>query len=149
MIQRALLAVLLLCASPAHAEGERTQETVPVGEGRFLIFVGAPTEAQMGYTVDLIKVEDGVPYYIPLFIEDYDAETNTAKLGYGVAFEAADYRFSKTEQTLDIQTLRPETKSKLLLHYTLDDDILHLQSVMAQPASCKTDCKSKQLYTKQ
>ncbi len=150
---RARLALLLaLFAFPAYAEdpaaSERTQETIPVGDSRFLIFVGAPDDGQIGYTVDLIKVDDGTPYYIPLFMEEYNHDTNTAQLSYGVAFEAVSYHYNKTEHTLDIRSIAPETKTRLDLHYTLDDDILHLQSVMSQPETCKKDCKAKQIYTK-
>jgi hypothetical protein len=151
-------ACLFIClaawlAHPAYAKapplGERTQETIPVSKGKFLIVVGAPDESQNGYTIDMIQVEEGIPYYIPLFIEDYDPDTNTAKLGYGVAFYAKDYSFNKKASTLDINTLSPDTTTRYHLHYTLDDDILHLQTVTTQPERCTGEaCKPKQIYTR-
>jgi len=153
---RAFLTVLILFTIAPHSAwaekqkyGERTQETIDVGEGRFLIFVGAPTDGQVGYTVDLLKIEDGAPFYIPLFMEEYDPETNKAQLGYGVAFEAVSYRYNKAKKTLDIRTLNPETKTRLDLHYTLDEDILHLKTVTSQPQKCAGEtCKPKQLFKK-
>ncbi len=141
-----LAALLTLLASPALAQdaGERTQETVPVGEGRFLIFVGAPDGAQSGYTADMIKVEDGTPYYIPLFMEEYDPETNTAKLAYGVAFEATSYHYDKDKKSLAIRNINGPNRQDLT--YALDNDILHLKTVTSQKSDCKKDCKPKQLF---
>ena len=141
-----LFALLTTPAFAAATDEGRTQETVAVSEGRFLIFVGAPSEKQMGYTADLIKVENGIPTYLPLFIEEYDHDTNTTKLSYGVAFEAKSYHYNKAKHSLDINSLEPESEVQLNYHYTLDNDILHLQTVTTQDKNCKKPCKPTSLY---
>lgn len=130
----ALLLTLSL-ARPVTAEttafGERTQETVPVGGGKFLIFVGATDGSRIGYTVDMIQIQDGIPFYVPLFIEDYDADTNRAKLSYGVAFYANTYLYDRNTNIMEIKTIDAGSGKKYDLRYRLDGDIFHLLQVAA------------------
>jgi hypothetical protein len=151
---KSLFAALLLLASPALADatsyGERTQETIPVDATHFLIFVGAPDEKQTGYTVDMIQIENGIPFYVPLFMEEFDAETAKVTLGYGVAFLASSYHYDKATGQLDIRTLDPQKHQRIDLHYKLDTDIFHLQQATSQSdAACTGNaCKTipKVLY---
>lgn len=149
-MMRALLLLFALIATPAVAEtqsyGERTQETIPVGDNRFLIFVGAPDGTQVGYTVDMLKIDDGIPYYIPLFMEEFNHDTKKPELSYGVAFQAATYHYDKEKQILDFRTLEPETKTRTDYKYKLDTDILHLKLVTTQSDTCSKNCHSKQLF---
>lgn len=136
MWPKLLLAYLLLLAAPALAQtqpfGERTQETVPVGNGRFLIFVGAPDEKRTGYTVDLIQVSDGIPFYVPLFIEDFDAETGGVHLSYGVAFFAKSYTYDRATNHLTIKADSvTDSATHYEMRYRLDGDIFHLQQATA------------------
>lgn len=133
MLRKLLLLLALLAPLPAAAQaqpfGERTQETIPVGGNRFLIFVGAPDGEQVGYTVDLIQVQDGIPFYVPLFIEDFDPATRKPKLSYGVAFFAKSYLFDRATRTMSIRAQGAQTGSIIEMRYRLDDDIFHLLQV--------------------
>src|SRR4051812_15720583 len=61
------------------------QETVALGDNRFLIFSGTASDhGEYGYTIDLVKIEGGIPHFDPLFIEEYNPDTNRAKLEYGI-----------------------------------------------------------------
>jgi hypothetical protein len=151
MPRNVILLFIILCglyAQPALAEamsyGERTQETIAAGNNRFLIFVGAPDGEQSGYTVDMIKIQDGMPFYIPLFMEEYDTDTHRINLGYGVAFQAAAYTYSKASGMLDFKTIEPEKGVRYDFRYKLIDDIFKLQQVTVQHAApCKGDaCKT-------
>ncbi|NBO19047.1 MAG: hypothetical protein EBV03_07470 [Proteobacteria bacterium] len=127
-----LLATLLLplpATAQTQAFGERTQETIPVGNNRFLIFVGAPDGEQTGYTVDLIQVQDGMPFYVPLFIEDFDPVKQAAKLSYGVAFFAKSYLYDRATNTMNIRATGSQTGSLIEMRYRLDGDIFHLLQV--------------------
>lgn len=132
-----LCLLALLCASgPASAEpasyGERTQETVPVGSNQFLIFVGAPDGAQSGYTVDMIQINEGIPFYVPLFMEEYDTDTHRIALGYGVAFQAVSYTFSKASGVLEFKTVEESKGALYDFRYRLAKDIFKLQQVTVQ-----------------
>ncbi|MBY0408352.1 MAG: hypothetical protein K2Q01_11735 [Rickettsiales bacterium] len=146
-----ILLLFLSFSLPAHAEtqsyGERTQETVPVGDNKFLIFVGAPDASQSGYTADMIQIEEGIPFYVPLFMEEYDPESNTTQLGYGVAFQAISYDYNKMSKTLDIRTMDDERKKRYNLRYSLDTDILHLKKVTSEESSCTRNCKQITLFS--
>lgn len=129
-----LSAFILLTPSNSTAQerelGQRTQETIPVGDNRFLIYVGAQNEDVIGYTVDMIKIDNGIPFYVPLFIEDYDIATNSVDLSYGVAFFAHNYIFERDTKIMTIKTFG-KSKTLYALRYRLDDDIFHLLSVTA------------------
>lgn len=147
-----LLAVIaaLLLPAPAPAEttqiGERTQETIPVGDSRFLIFVGAPDGRQVGYTVDMIKIEEGIPFYVPLFMEEFDTETKTARLSYGVAFYAVSYHYDRAANLLNLKTVDDSTHTRYDYRYRLDNDIFHLQQVTRQDSTCEKNCKAKTVF---
>jgi hypothetical protein len=129
-------------AFPAQAETARKapqqqditkQETVALGDNRFLIFSGtAAGGGQYGYTVDLVKIEDGIPHFDPLFIEDYNEDTNKAQLDYGVAFMALSYHFNKSDNTMSFTTEDEENHTRMQLNYKLDVDIFKLQKVVSQ-----------------
>jgi len=138
----AALCIGAFLALPALAEAPRKalntqdvtkQETVVLGNSRFLIFSGTLGDhGQYGYTVDLVKIENAIPHFDPLFMEEYNADTNTAKLEYGVAFMALSYHFDKADGTLTYTSLDPETNTRLQFKYTLDVDIFKLDEVVSQ-----------------
>jgi len=141
MKMRPVFLTLIFLAFPAHAEDARKapaqqdlmkQETVALGNNRFLIFSGtAGDKGQYGYTVDLVKIEGGIPHFDPLFIEEYNPETNKANLEYGVAFMCLGYRYDKADNSMTY-TVEDESKTRLQLKYKLDVDIFKLQEVDSQ-----------------
>jgi hypothetical protein len=155
-ITAATLAFATLLAWPALAEPVKNapakikpeditrQETVALGDNRFLIFSGtAGQEKHYGYTVDLVKIEDGIPRFDPLFMEEYDLDRNAARLEYGVAFMALSYRFDRNDGTFDYTVVDAEDQSRYQYKYKLDVDIFKLQEVITQAkAECaKEPCK--------
>jgi hypothetical protein len=134
--------IATLCAAPASAASVRKQmpqqdivrqETVPLGNNRFLIYSGTAGErGQYGYSVDLVKIEGGIPRFDPLFIEEYNPDLNSAKLEYGVAFLCSSYHFDKTNNSMTYTVEMQETSERLLLKYKLDVDIFKLEEVMSQ-----------------
>ena len=103
-----------------------------LGNNRFLIFSGTASErGQYGYTVDLVKIEDGIPHFDPLFIEEYNSETNQVKLEYGVAFMCLSYHFDKTDNSMTY-SFEDEAQNRLQLKYKLDVDIFKLDEVVSQ-----------------
>jgi hypothetical protein len=145
----AALMLAMLCVLPANADpvarGERTQETTILGDNRFLIFVGSPDNGQTGYTVDLIKIDNGIPYYVPLFMEEYDVDTGAVNLSDGVAFMAEHYRFDRAAGTLEYTSIDRGRHAHIRYKYKLNVDILTLQEVVGQKdgpcadPSCKTN----------
>lgn len=114
------------------------QETIALGNNRFLIFSGTAGENKSyGYTVDLVKIENGIPRFEPLFMEEYDAGRNAARLEYGVAFFAQSYHYDKNAGTLDYTFIDPDDKTRTQYKFKLDVDILKLQEVVTQD---KPDC---------
>ncbi len=163
----ALLMALLL-AAPTFAAGaprksptqnaassrELTkQETIALGANRFLIISGsAASNNAYGYTIDLIKLDNGIPHFDPLFMEEYAPETNTAHLEYGIAFMATSYNFDKAYETLTLTTDDFDTHTRYQLHYKLDVDIFKLLDVVSQAICDKTPCTPttpKTVYTAQ
>ena len=144
-----LLILSLFIALPAQATETRKamaqqdvikQETIDLGNSRFLIFSGTANEhALYGYTVDLVKIENGIPHFDPLFIEDYNPETNQAVLGYGVAFMCLSYHFNKADNSMTY-TMEDENKTRLQLKYKLDVDIFKLEQVDSQTPCAKEPC---------
>lgn len=142
---------LLSCASlPAFAtetvkpDDVTRQETVSLGNNRFLIFSGTAAEnKEYGYTVDLVKIEGGVPRFDPLFIEEYDAQRNAPNLSYGVAFFALNYHFDKASNTLDYTMIDRDDGTRWQFKYKLDVDIFKLQKVITQArtACAKEPCQ--------
>jgi hypothetical protein len=146
-IKCSLIAALLSCAAyasephkPANPQ-DMKQETVALGDNRFIIFNGSPNaDSEYGYTADLIKIENGTPHFDPLFIEEYDADNNASHLTYGVAFMCSSYRFDKATSTFTYTAVDPENKARLQLTYKLDVDIFKLQEVVSQKtASCEKE----------
>lgn len=146
-----MLFIGILISLPTHAAEVRKpvnaqelkQETVALGDNRFIIFSGTPdNNGQFGYTADLIKIEGGMPHYAPLFIEDYDVDSNTARLSYGVAFLCLSYHFDKPTNTFTYTGFDPDTNTRLQLTYKLDTDIFRLQEVESQktPLCAKEPC---------
>ncbi len=131
-----------LLALPAHAATARKQmseqdilkqETVSLGNNRFLIYSGTAGEhGQYGYTVDLVKIEGGIPHFDPLFIEEYNPDINRSKLEYGVAFMCLSYHFDKADSSMTYTIEQEETHERLQLKYKLDVDIFKLQEVVSQ-----------------
>jgi|GEM_PF-4808340 len=120
------------------AEDITRQETIALGNNRFLIFSGTAGEhKQYGYMVDLVKIENGTPRFDPLFMEEYVHELNASRLAYGVAFMAQNYRFDKSDNTLDFTVIDPEDHARYQYKYKLDLDILKLQEVITQ---AKAEC---------
>lgn len=144
LLSRLLCSCLLLpvFASTAHATSARKapsqqdivkQETVALGNNRFLIYSGTAGElGQYGYTVDLVKIEGGIPRFDPLFIEEFNPETNQAKLEYGVAFLCSSYHFDKIANVMTYTVDIPQPRERLQLRYRLDTDIFRLEEVLSQ-----------------
>ena len=148
MISLLILAALSLTFPAQAAETRKAmqqqdvvkQETIDLGNSRFLIFSGTANEhALYGYTVDLVKIENGIPHFDPLFIEDYNPETNQAVLGYGVAFMCLSYHFDKADNSMTY-TVEDENKTRLQLKYKLDVDIFKLEEVVSQTPCAKEPC---------
>lgn len=146
-----LLCIALMLAFPALAaepvrkalpQQELTrQETVALGSNRFLIFSGTSNgRGEYGYSVDLVKIDDGVPHFDPLFIEEYVRETNSANLSYGVAFMALSYRFDKADNTMTYTFSDEDTQTRYQLKYWLDVDIFKLREVISQTMCPKEPC---------
>lgn len=109
------------------------QETVSLGNNRFLIYSGTAGErGQYGYSVDLVKIEGGIPRFDPLFIEEFNPDINQAKLEYGVAFLCSSYHFDKINNSMTYTVELEETHERLLLKYRLDVDIFKLEEVVSQ-----------------
>jgi hypothetical protein len=118
---------------PVAQEDIMKQETVALGNNRFLIFSGTAGErGQYGYTVDLIKIDGGIPRFDPLFIEEYNPDLNRARLEYGVAFMCTSYHYDRPANLLNFTIDLEDTGERLLLKYRLDVDILRLVEVMSQ-----------------
>ena len=133
-------------AAPAPAATKsdpNTQETITLGNNRFLIFSGTASDIPShgyGYTIDLVKIDNGIPHFDPLFIEDFDLETKAPRLQYGVAFMATQYTFNKADNSMTYVTFDPETNAHLKLTYKLDVDIFKLQEAVGElPQPCAKD----------
>lgn len=133
-MRKFLLAVVwLLVAFPAYAaQPERTQETVDLGNNRFLIFVGEPNETRYAYTADLVVLQNNIPHFEPLFAEEYDADNNTANLSEGLAFLAQNYHFDKNTSMLIYTYDDAKKHLRYVFKYLLVVDIFKLQEVVAQ-----------------
>ena len=147
-----LLGALPAVAEPTEPPKERHQETISVGDNRFLIFVGAPGESQDGYTVDLIKTENGVPHFDTLFIEDYDIDTRNVSISEGVAFQAISYHYDKATNMLDYTTIAPDIHVRYQYKYKFSGDRFLLQEVILQedlpcPEQPCTPAKPEVIFT--
>jgi hypothetical protein len=108
------------------------QETVALGGNRFLIFSGSQGAYQYAYSLDLVKIDGGVPHFEPLFIEEYDPTTNSVALSDGVGFGAESYRFDTKTDTLSYTSRDVGDGPKLAFKYQLNGDTLTLQEVLTQ-----------------
>ena len=151
---RNLLAILmLLITANAYAADypkvERKQETVELGNSRFLIIAGEKNYTQFAYTADLVVLEKGVPHFDPLFTEEYDVDTNTVHLSEGIAFQAESYHFDKGAKTFRYAVVDADKQARFQYKYRLDGDILKLSEVLmqnitdGQPGTPKTIYKVK------
>jgi hypothetical protein len=136
-VRRVLLAILALCvATPVFAQtaprAERRQETVELGNNRFLIFSGEPNGEQHAYTADLIVIQNNIPRMEPLFAEEYVFATNSANITEGIAFIASDFNFDKSTQTLTFNTHDADRHARFTYKYTLAVDMLTLREVWGQ-----------------
>jgi len=142
---RKMFAILVLLALPnatfaaedpsAHKQEiikNSKQETIPLGGNRFLIFSGSKGEYQYAYSVDLVKIDGGVPKFEPLFIEEYDPGSNNVALSDGVGFGAESYHFDSKTNTLNYTSRDVADDQRLAFKYLLKDDTFLLQEVMAQ-----------------
>ena len=128
--------IMFWVALPAYAaepaKPERTQQTVELGNNRFLIFVGEPNDDLYAYTADLIVLKNGIPHFEPLFMEEYDAESNAVNLSEGLVFQAKNYHYDKADSTLDITTEDAQKQNRFEYKYHLDTDIMKLKDVIMQ-----------------
>lgn len=136
-MRKIVATMLMLCvALPAYAAApakpERIQETIDLGKNRFIIFMGEPNDDLYAYTADLIVMKGGVPHFAPLFMEDYDSESNSVTLSEGLVFQAKSYHYDKANATLDITTEDAQKQSRVVYKYHLDNDIMKLQTVIWQ-----------------
>ena len=131
-----LLALFVLIALPALAQTtakpERKQETIELGNNRFLIFVGEPGATGFAYTADMVVTNNGVPHFEPLFMEEYDADTNQAHLSEGVAFQAGSYHFDKNAGMLEYTAFDAEKNARYQCKYHFAVDMFTLQEVAMQ-----------------
>jgi hypothetical protein len=141
-MRNALLVALTLLAAPAYAQTapvqhdqvvqEQKQETVALGDNRFLIFSGSPGPIQYIYSVDIVKIDGGIPHFEPIFMEDYDIDTNSYRLSEGAAFPATSYHFDKATGSLSYTAKDTQSEAQFQYSYHLDTDIFKLQGVLVQ-----------------
>ena len=136
-MRKFLLAALFLLAplqaiAAEHPKSERKQETIELGNNRFLIFVGEPNNSQFAYTADLVVTQNGVPHFEPLFTEEYDPDTNSVNLSEGIAFQAETYHFDKNTYTLDFTMMDTNKHVRYQYKYLLAVDMFTLQQVVMQ-----------------
>ena len=75
-LKSVLIVLLALTSLPVHAQEPRKsvnseditrQETVTLGDNRFIIFSGMANQKQYGYTADQVKIENGILHFDPPF----------------------------------------------------------------------------------
>jgi len=140
-------ALLILTTLPAcAAEPERKQETVALGENRFLIFVAEPGGEQFITTIDLIAIEDGIPHFEPIFTQGYDVEEDEINTSEGVAFQAASYHFDTATRILDYTVIDSEKQVRYRYTFHFEDDRFLLNEVTMQKDSSEETTIPKVLY---
>ncbi len=152
MFQAFTLIAALTLALPASADAEAQkeailkdfkQETVALGNNRFLIIDGGPATYEYVYGFDMIRLENGVPKREPLFMQAFDAETRTSGLSEGVAISALNYNFDKNDSTLTYTSRSADNTMRYRYRYTLDGDMFLLEEVIGQEQCEKPGCTPK------
>jgi hypothetical protein len=130
-------------AQKAEAIRQMTQETLPMGGGKFLLIDGGPGVYENVYGFDMIKVVDGVPKREPLFMQEFDAETRGMSLSDAVAISAMSYAFDKKDNILTYTSRSADGSMRYRYKYTLAGDMFVLDEVMGQDYCADASCKSK------
>lgn len=130
---------------PKSPPGQRQQETVALGGNRFFIFSGMPNEHYItGYTIDLIKVDNGVPHFDTLLAEDFDVATNMFSRSEGMAFFATSYHYDKASGQLDYTTYPHGSDTVYMYKYHFAGNTFKLDEVVSQKPCPKTPCKDNE-----
>ena len=111
---------------------ERKQETVELGNNRYIVFIGESNGTQFGYTADLIVTDKGVPHFEPIFTEEFDVDSRNINLSEGIAFQAESYHFDKITNMLDYTFTDSERHQRFQFKYHLDTDLFTLREVVMQ-----------------
>lgn len=127
----------------ADAAKQMTQESVPLGGGRFLLIDGGPGVYENVYGFDIIKVVDGIPRREPLFMQEFDAESRNMALSDGVAVSAMNYAFDRNDNTLVYTSRSADGAMRYRYKYTLVTDMFILDEVIGQEYCADASCKSK------
>ena len=152
-----LAAILTLAAFPAIAADDDAsiqqqkqeilknskQETIALGNNRFLLFSGTKSPFQYAYSIDLIKTEGGVPKMEPLFMEEYDIDSKKFTLSEGVGFAAQYYHFDVASGRLDYTARDIDEKTRFAYKYRLAGDTLKLLEIATQDTGDCTDASCK------
>ena len=111
----------------------KKQETIALGNNRFLIFSGSLNDdKQYGFTIDLVEIQNGTPRFDPLFMEDFDPETQKHTMSLGAAFFAQNYHYDKITNALNYTSVSSDNMSRLQYRYVLEGDTLTLNEVLSQ-----------------
>jgi len=151
-----LAAILALASLPAIAADDTSieqqkqeiiknsrQETIALGNNRFLLFSGSKSPFQYAYSIDLLRIEGGVPKLEPLFMEEYDIDSKKFTLSEGVGFPALSYHFDPASGRLDYNSRDVDATMRSAYKYKLVGDTFKLLEIAVQDtgdcadASCK------------
>lgn len=153
MMYRLLLATLLaFIALPAAADmaskkaamlKDWKQETVALGNNRFLIFSGTPGAYEYVYGIELFQIDGGIPHIEPLFMQEFNPDTREMDLSEaGVAISAGSYHFDKADNMLSYTSRNAEGSMRYRYKYKLIGDTFNLEEVIMQEHCADASCKS-------
>ena len=119
------------------------QETIALGHHLFLLFNGTKSPFQYVWSIEMVKVEGGVPKQMPLYMEEYNLDDQTLDISEGVGFAAMEHRFDPASGELEYIARDVDANVRFSYKYKLVGDTLMLTELATQDLGQCTDPSCK------